>query len=145
MPVDDLVAPEIVEIGQQDGAVGHRRMHVAVDGALGDHHHSIAVLAIASTGGGTANDCATMRAMSSPDKGSTSSLLRLASSRKPGSRMVATKALRIAAARSGGVDGGMKNGRPSAGTSERNSSTWRCSSLRPSSGKSGLSVSSGAL
>src|SRR5882757_1888547 len=76
MPVDDLVAPEIVEIGQQDGAVRHRRMHVAVDGALGDHHHSIAVLAIASTGGGTANDCATMRAMSSPDNGSTSSLLR---------------------------------------------------------------------
>src|SRR4029077_16699412 len=41
VPVDDLVAPVVVEIGQQHGSVRHRHVHVAVDRALGGDGHGV--------------------------------------------------------------------------------------------------------
>src|SRR5262245_37470475 len=104
--VDDLVAPVVVEIGQERRRARHRRMDVAVDGAAGDHAHSIAFRAVASTSGDTEKLRVTIACNSLPESGATSSLPFAASARNPGSFMVSSNAWRIAATRSGGVPGG---------------------------------------
>ena len=81
--VDDLVAPVVVEIGQQRRGARHRRVDVAVDGAAGNHPHSIAFLAVASTSGETAKLRITIACSSSPVSGATSSLPFAASRGSP--------------------------------------------------------------
>src|SRR5262249_53587822 len=81
--------------------------------------HSIAAFAAASTSGEALNVLSTIATSASPATGLTSSLERAASSRNTGSFNVATNAARTAATRSAGVPGGMKNGRPIAGTRQR--------------------------
>src|SRR5262245_11154166 len=115
---------------RDDGGLSLQFQHTSpVSFSTSVFHFRTICAALASTSGGKAAIARITPSTCSPVRGSTSSLRCLASSRKPGSFMVASKARRKACTRSDGTLGGVSQGRPVSRLEAWKARMLRCSSV----------------